>query len=154
MVPPTYVAVLSVSQGQGRRLDMTAYAFFLGVARLGGYDYYRKGRPPGWLVLWRGWGQLLGDPHSRDTAYHQGTVWPWLTGAYVDALLRYRGAAAAESVRLLIDNMRAHLADACLGTISEIFDGDAPHTPRGCVAQAWSVAEVLRCWAKTASINQ
>jgi len=59
VVPPAYVAVLSVSQGQGRRLDMTAYEFFLGVARLGGYDYYRKGRPPGWLVLWRGWGQLL-----------------------------------------------------------------------------------------------
>jgi Transposase DNA-binding len=59
VVPTTYVAVLSVSQGEGRRLDMTAHEFFLGVARLGGYDYYRKGRPPGWLVLWRGWGQLL-----------------------------------------------------------------------------------------------
>jgi hypothetical protein len=59
VVPPAYVAVLSVSQGKGRRLDLTAWEFFLGVARLGGYDYYRKGRPPGWLILWRGWGQLL-----------------------------------------------------------------------------------------------
>jgi Transposase DNA-binding len=58
VVPEAYVAVLGVSQGKGRRLDMTAYEFFLGLARLGGYDYYRKGRPPGWLVLWRGWGQL------------------------------------------------------------------------------------------------
>jgi hypothetical protein len=61
VVPPAYVAVLSVSQGKGRRLDMTAWEFFLGLAQLGGYDYYRKGRPPGWLLLWRGWGQL----HSR-----------------------------------------------------------------------------------------
>jgi hypothetical protein len=58
VVPEVFVAVLSVSEGKGRRLDMTAYEFFLGLARLGGYDYYRKGRPPGWLVLWRGWGQL------------------------------------------------------------------------------------------------
>jgi hypothetical protein len=58
VVPEVYVAVLSASQGQGRRLDMTAAEFFLGLARLGGYDYPRKGRAPGWLVLWRGWGQL------------------------------------------------------------------------------------------------
>jgi hypothetical protein len=58
VVPEAYVAVLSVSQGKGRRLDMTAAEFFLGLARLGGYDYPRKGRPPGWLILWRGWGQL------------------------------------------------------------------------------------------------
>jgi hypothetical protein len=58
VVPPAYVAVLSVAQGKGRRLDMTAWEFFLGLAQLGGYGYYRKGRPPGWLLLWRGWGQL------------------------------------------------------------------------------------------------
>jgi predicted glycogen debranching enzyme len=89
-------------------------------------------------------GQLLGDQHSRDTAYHQGTVWPWLLGAYIDALLRYRGAAGQETARGLIANMHAHLAEAGIGSISEIFDGDAPHTPRGCIAQAWSVGEVLR----------
>jgi hypothetical protein len=58
VVPAVYVAVLSVTQGQGRRLDMTAAEFFRGVARLGGYGYTKKGRQPGWLVLWRGWGQL------------------------------------------------------------------------------------------------
>jgi len=89
-------------------------------------------------------GQLLGDQHSRDTAYHQGTVWPWLLGIYIDALLRYRGAAGAAAARGLIANMHAHLSEAGIGTISEIFDGDAPHAPRGCIAQAWSVGEVLR----------
>ncbi len=58
VVPAAYVAVLSVSKGRGRRLDMTAWEFFLGLAQLGGYGYYRKGKPPGWLLLWRGWGQL------------------------------------------------------------------------------------------------
>jgi len=89
-------------------------------------------------------GQLLGDQHARDTAYHQGTVWPWLLGAYIDALTRLRGDAGRETARGLIANLQAHLAEAGVGTISEIFDGDAPHTPRGCIAQAWSVGEVLR----------
>jgi predicted glycogen debranching enzyme len=89
-------------------------------------------------------GQLLGDQHSRDTAYHQGTVWPWLLGAYIDALLRHRGDEGRATARDLLANMEAHVADAGIGTISEIFDGDAPHTPRGCIAQAWSVGEVLR----------
>ncbi|HXA16646.1 MAG TPA: amylo-alpha-1,6-glucosidase [Thermoanaerobaculia bacterium] len=89
-------------------------------------------------------GQHVGDQHARDTAYHQGTVWPWLLGAYIDALIRYRGDAGREAARGLIANMQAHLADAGVGTISEIFDGDAPHAPRGCIAQAWSVGEVLR----------
>jgi len=89
-------------------------------------------------------GQLLGDQHARDTAYHQGTVWPWLLGAYIDAVVRYRGDAGRETARGLIANMQAHLAEGGLGTISEIFDGDAPHAPRGCIAQAWSVGEVLR----------
>jgi predicted glycogen debranching enzyme len=89
-------------------------------------------------------GQILGDQHSRDTAYHQGTVWPWLLGAYIDALLRLRGDAGRETARGLLVNMQAHLAEAGVGTISEIFDGDAPHAPRGCIAQAWSVGEVLR----------
>jgi glycogen debranching enzyme len=89
-------------------------------------------------------GQILGDQHSRDTAYHQGTVWPWLLGPYIDALVRYRGDAGRETARGLIANMHAHLAEAGIGTISEVFDGDAPHAPRGCIAQAWSVGEVLR----------
>jgi len=94
--------------------------------------------------------QLIGDPRSRDTAYHQGTVWPWLLGPYIDALLRYRGEAGIVSARALLANMQTHLGDAGLGTIGEVFDGDAPHAPRGCIAQAWSVAEVLRVLAKIA----
>ncbi|MGH9424486.1 MAG: amylo-alpha-1,6-glucosidase, partial [Thermoanaerobaculia bacterium] len=89
-------------------------------------------------------GQILGDQHSRDTAYHQGTVWPWLLGAYIDALVRYRGVEGRDAARGLIANMQSHLAEAGVGTISEIFDGDAPYAPRGCIAQAWSVGEVLR----------
>jgi predicted glycogen debranching enzyme len=90
-----------------------------------------------------------GDLRSRDAAYHQGTVWGWLIGPYVDAWLRVhpedrRGAREA------LKGFLPHLGEACLGSISEIFDAEEPYTPRGCVAQAWSVAEVLRCWVKTA----
>ena len=84
-----------------------------------------------------------GDLRSRDAAYHQGTVWAWLIGPFVDAWLRVypqdrRGA------RNLLQGFESHLNEACIGTISEIFDAEPPYTPRGCVAQAWSVAEVLR----------
>jgi predicted glycogen debranching enzyme len=89
-----------------------------------------------------------GDLRARDAAYHQGTVWPWLVGPLIDAWLRVHGDAAG--ARRLLDGLIAHLDDACLGQISEIFDAEPPFTPRGCVAQAWSVAEVLRGWVKTA----
>ena len=89
-------------------------------------------------------GQLIGDSRSRDTAYHQGTVWPWLLGPYIDAMLRLRGDAGRDTAAGLIANMTSHLAEAGVGTIGEIFDGDAPHAPRGCIAQAWSVGELLR----------
>ena len=92
-------------------------------------------------------GQLVGDSRSRDTAYHQGTVWPWLLGPYIDALLRLRGDAGRDTANMLIANMTSHLAEAGVGTIGEIFDGDAPHAPRGCIAQAWSVGELLRVQA-------
>jgi predicted glycogen debranching enzyme len=88
-----------------------------------------------------------GDLRARDAAYHQGTVWAWLIGPFIDAWLKVHpgddGAA-----RKLIENFRSHLADACIGTISEIFDAEPPFHPRGCAAQAWSVAEVLRCLYK------
>jgi predicted glycogen debranching enzyme len=90
-----------------------------------------------------------GDLRSRDAAYHQGTVWAWLLGAYVDALLRVRPEDKAGARRLL-EPLLDHLREACLGSISEIFDAEPPFTPRGCVAQAWSVAEALRAWVKTA----
>jgi predicted glycogen debranching enzyme len=91
-----------------------------------------------------------GDLRSRDGAYHQGTVWAWLIGPFVDAWLKTHPAGAPEARRFL-SGLVAHLDEACVGSISEIFDAEPPYTPRGCVAQAWSVAEVLRCWLKTSA---
>ncbi len=93
--------------------------------------------------------RYFGDLRARDAAYHQGTVWAWLIGPFVDAWLKVHPEDHAGARRFL-DGFRPHLAEAGLGTISEIFDAEAPFTPRGCIAQAWSVAEVLRSWVKTA----
>ena len=85
-----------------------------------------------------------GSPLERDGAYHQGTVWAWLIGPFVDAHYRvYQNAAIARS---FLAPFGLHLSAACLGSISEVFDAESPFTPRGCFAQAWSVAEVLRVW--------
>ncbi|HEX7174243.1 MAG TPA: amylo-alpha-1,6-glucosidase [Pyrinomonadaceae bacterium] len=89
-----------------------------------------------------------GDLRARDAAYHQGTVWGWLIGPYVDAWLRVRPNDRA-GARALLEGFRAHMDEACIGSISEVFDAEPPYTARGCVAQAWSVAEVLRCWVMT-----
>ena len=89
-------------------------------------------------------GQIVGDQTARDGAYHQGTVWAWLIGPYAEA--HFRAFGDREEARALLKPFAAHLLDAGLGSISEIFDGDPPHTPRGATAQAWSVAEVLRVW--------
>jgi predicted glycogen debranching enzyme len=86
-----------------------------------------------------------GGPRERDGAYHQGTVWAWLIGPFVDAHYRVYGDAA--TARSFLEPLLLHLEDGCLGSISEIFDGDPPFTARGCFAQAWSVAEVLRVWS-------
>lgn len=93
-------------------------------------------------------GRYEGDVAARDSAYHQGTVWTWLLGPYADALLFTAGRTPATLSRLrsLLKPFEKHLRDAGLGTVSEIFDGDPPHHPRGCFAQAWSVAELLRIW--------
>jgi len=91
-------------------------------------------------------GRYLGDQRARDGAYHQGTAWPWLLGQFITAYLGVaedRAAAQAEA-RSWLAPIWDHLRDAGLNSISEIFDGDPPHTPRGCIAQAWSVAEILR----------
>lgn len=90
----------------------------------------------------------VGGPADRDRAYHQGTVWPWLLGPYLRAKVRLVGASedTRRWAKRLLQPLIAHLDDACLGQISEIFDAAAPHAPRGCFAQAWSVAEVLRAW--------
>lgn len=89
-------------------------------------------------------GHFGGDVRSRDSAYHQGTVWAWLIGPFVTAHYKvFRDAARAMSY---LEPFADHLMDAGLGTISEIFEGDPPHAPKGCIAQAWSVAEVLRAY--------
>ncbi len=87
-----------------------------------------------------------GDLRARDAAYHQGTVWAWLLGPFVDGWRR-TWPDDLETPRHVVDGLRAHLGEAGIGTISEIFDAERPWTPRGCIAQAWSVAEALRCLA-------
>jgi predicted glycogen debranching enzyme len=91
-------------------------------------------------------GRCEGDARSRDGAYHQGTVWAWLMGPFVSAYVKVHGRSAAARQQALawIDGMCSHLYEAGLGQVSEIFDGEAPHQARGCIAQAWSVAEWLR----------
>ena len=84
-----------------------------------------------------------GDLRTRDAAYHQGTVWSWLIGPFVDAWIRVHPEDRAGAARFLT-GLVAHLGDACLGSVSEVFDAEAPYAPRGCVAQAWGVAELLR----------
>jgi predicted glycogen debranching enzyme len=90
----------------------------------------------------------FGDLRARDAAYHQGTVWAWLIGPWIDAWLRVHPEDRA-GARHFLDAFVPHLDEAGVGSISEIFDAEAPFTPRGCIAQAWSVAEVLRCWLET-----
>src|SRR5258705_942224 len=90
-------------------------------------------------------GRYEGDPRSRDGSYHQGTVWPWLMGPFITAYVRTFGVNVGRQFAIeWLSTFQDHLSEACLGQVSEIFDGDAPQTPRGCVAQAWSVAELLR----------
>ncbi len=93
--------------------------------------------------------KYFGDLRARDAAYHQGTVWAWLIGPFTDAWLKVYPEDRAGARRYL-EGFTAHLNEGCVGSINEIFDAEAPFTPRGCIAQAWSVAEVLRCWVKTA----
>ena len=91
-------------------------------------------------------GRYVGGSESRDGAYHQGTVWPWLTGPFITAYIRVNGSSepARRQAEIWLSGIKDHLADAGLSHISEIFEGDPPHRPCGCIAQAWSVAELLR----------
>lgn len=91
-----------------------------------------------------------GSPFLRDSSYHQGTVWGWLIGTYIDAYKKVYDHEPAINAKVasLLSGFEHHLTTSCLGQISEIFDGDAPHHPRGCPAQAWSVAEVLRVYSE------
>jgi glycogen debranching enzyme len=85
-----------------------------------------------------------GPRKERDAAYHQGAVWPWLIGAYIDVHLRLHNDKAA--MLELLKPLSHHLWDNCIGSISEVAEPEPPYTPAGCFAQAWSVGEVLRAW--------
>ena len=88
--------------------------------------------------------RYTGGPLERDGSYHQGTVWPWLLGPYMRAVMRFRGGEGTDRAREILSSMSGHLREAGVGSVSEIFDAEPPHSPRGCIAQAWSVAELLR----------
>jgi predicted glycogen debranching enzyme len=98
-------------------------------------------------------GRYVGDAATRDMTYHQGTVWPWLAGPFFTAWLKVHGAdeASRKTVKAWLAQFEEHFNQAGLGQVSEIFDGDAPFEPRGCIAQAWSVAELL--WVAVALAN-
>lgn len=96
-------------------------------------------------------GIYCGALANRDAAYHQGTAWGFLLGGFFSAYMKvnHHSSSAAENAVRMLEPVRKHLTDSgCIGSISEIFDGDAPHNPRGCYAQAWSVGEVLRCYCE------
>jgi glycogen debranching enzyme len=96
---------------------------------------------PGYVAYYRG------GPAQRDASYHQGTVWPWLMGAFVEGWVRVRGnttEARAAAYDRFVRPLRLHLDEAGLGHVSEIADAEPPHTPAGCPFQAWSVGELLR----------
>jgi predicted glycogen debranching enzyme len=96
--------------------------------------------------------KYYGDLRARDAAYHQGTVWGWLIGPFIDAWLKLHPDDLT-TARSFLKGFVPHLGEAGIGSISEVFDAEKPFTPRGCIAQAWSVAEVLRCWAKTTPVE-
>lgn len=94
--------------------------------------------------------QYTGDLRARDAAYHQGTVWAWLIGPFIDAWLKVHGENDHAAARRFLPGFASHVNEGCTGSVSEIFDAEPPFAERGCIAQAWSVAEVLRCWVRTA----
>jgi predicted glycogen debranching enzyme len=110
--------------------------------------------PLGLRSLGRGSGayqsRYYGDRRARDAAYHQGTIWSWLIGPFVEAWMRVHPDSHTEG-RAFLNGLSAHLDEACIGSISEIFDAETPFIPEGCFAQAWSVAEFLRVWKLTAA---
>ncbi len=93
--------------------------------------------------------RYYGDRRSRDAAYHQGSVWAWLIGPFVDAWLKVH-PEDIQGARRFLEGFQSHLDYACIGSLSEVFDGKEPFEPHGCISQAWSIAEVLRCIHKTA----
>lgn len=96
-------------------------------------------------------GHYAGDQRSRDAAYHQGTVWGWLLGPF--ALAHYRVYSDRAAALRYLEPLGKNIGTYGLGTLPEIFDGDAPNSPRGCIAQAWTVAEVLRAWSELSTAD-
>ncbi len=113
-----------------------------GVSRRANLDIPLAPGEPGYT------GHYGGSPRDRDAAYHQGTVWGWLLGPF--ALAHYRVYQDREAALRFLEPLGRQIYSSGLGTLSEIFDGHAPFTPRGCISQAWTVAEVLRAWKKIA----
>ena len=89
-------------------------------------------------------GLYKGNQEERDRAYHQGTVWPWLLGPFCEGWLKVYGNQGVQKVRKLIYGLEEVMSEHGISTISEIYDGDPPHAPRGAISQAWSVGEILR----------
>ena len=90
-------------------------------------------------------GKYQGTAHERDSAYHNGTVWPWLLGHFTEAAVKVYGKSQAKEImQPSLDTLQASLYDSGIGSISEVYSGDKPHLPEGCISQAWSVAELLR----------
>jgi glycogen debranching enzyme len=126
--------------------QMKAIVTVCGRELLTSYGLRSLGRTePGYI------GRYTGDPRNRDGAYHQGTVWSWLLGPF--ALAHFRVYGDAIQAQAFLEPIGLHLRDACQGSVSEIFDGDPPHAPKGCFAQAWGVAEVLRSWVHLENIR-
>lgn len=96
-------------------------------------------------------GRYRGGPRERDAGYHQGPVWGWFLGPFALAHLRVHGDPAA--AHTFLEPMGPHLAHYGVGSLAELFDGDPPFTPRGCIAEAWSVAETLRAWLAVAAVG-
>jgi glycogen debranching enzyme len=99
-------------------------------------------------------GRYEGNPWNRDSAYHQGTVWPWLMGPFVTAYLQVNGRSSKtrKQASQWLAEFRRYIEDEGLGQVPEVFDGDAPHRAGGCIAQAWSVAELLRSLVENIAI--
>jgi glycogen debranching enzyme len=92
--------------------------------------------------------KYFGDIRARDAAYHQGTVWAWLIGPFIDAWLKVH-PGNRPGARKFLEGFIPRLSAGCIGSIAEIFDAESPFKERGCIAQAWSVAEILRCLVRT-----
>jgi len=93
--------------------------------------------------------KYTGPQQQRDEAYHQGTVWPYLIGPFVESYLKvhkFSNESKKQAAEFILPLLQHLNEDGCLGTVAEIFDADAPHEPKGCFAQAWSVAELIRAY--------